>query len=288
MKYCTKCGAPLKEGAKFCNKCGQPVEQVNNMNTQSIPTVVKEKDQTITNVNANNVNQEMNQAQVNNYQPVTTNTFRLDRSYFDFYVRKLKNPTVEEDVKTPMYYGYIIIAVQALLFALFIGGIVRIGANLTMQFGSALSSSLFGTSDEASEYLNNATLDFAGHFKFFLFAIVLTLIICVVLFGIYNYFLGEKIKYEQVINEYSNYLSLNILLLLIGFVLSLISPAATIVFSLILLLIVPIIFIAFMILVANHSQKAMPKPRQSLYAILIGLLIIIVFLSISTPIVLTI
>ena len=34
QKYCTKCGAPLKEGVKFCTKCGNPVYSTLNREDQ--------------------------------------------------------------------------------------------------------------------------------------------------------------------------------------------------------------------------------------------------------------
>lgn len=42
IKFCVKCGSPLKEGAKFCTKCGWKVPETKEMKSEQIAETEKE------------------------------------------------------------------------------------------------------------------------------------------------------------------------------------------------------------------------------------------------------
>ena len=123
MKYCTNCGAKLKDGAKFCTSCGQAIVQ----KTEPQPKAVEQAEATAQPQPAPAVKT----AVVNNEKMK-----QVAGNYWSWLASACKKPFTPQE--GPKYAGVITLLIEGILFGLSIMLLIRKIARAVMSIAEAL------------------------------------------------------------------------------------------------------------------------------------------------------
>lgn len=162
MKYCSNCGAKLKDGAKFCTSCGQAIVQ----KTEPQPKAVEQAEATAQPQPAPAVKT----AVVNNEKMK-----QVAGNYWSWLASACKKPFTPQE--GPKYAGVITLLIEGILFGLAILLLIRKIARAVMSIADVLFNSYIRIEGQEG---------FSVAFAFFL----VTVIVAFVMIGV-NY-LVEK------------------------------------------------------------------------------------------------
>lgn len=176
MNFCSKCGAPLKQGAKFCHKCGYRFTQEPNDNSNN-----NETSNVISSEGNNNLNEtSINKSQIINPSDIDTDEIQTEIEIND--VESVDLPKVNEaensTEKTYISKRNIVLSVVIICCIIgigvfiFIGNIISNPQNLVKEFQTAVNKndtkslgSILYTSDERLNLDSNGIQPLLQSFK---------------------------------------------------------------------------------------------------------------------------